>query len=335
MLRNVWNRAATVILAGYAAVVNAQFAPPLGGPMEAFVFDSPTRSIRAVLGAPGSASLSQPLASELDYGSVAPRHPHALIFQGGRGTSVSGLGSSELERRELPESVVVPEGVAWSGNGAVAVLYSKSQNWIQIVKGLPLAPTAAMAVPIPGGSLTAVSVDQTGDQVVIALSGDASGVYQVGDSVDLSQPLITVQQPTSIGLSEDGRSIYVLDAATKQVSVLDLTTFARESVPVSDLEDPQLILPRRDHANRQILYVVGARDRVLMIYSMADQQRLASIPFDFQPTTIEILGRNSFLLSTRSSTNDSLWCLAGANIAEPGVYFIPATPIESREGQDR
>lgn len=335
MLPKSWNLAAAVILTGWAVAAHAQFAPPLGGPIEAFVFDPPTKSIRAVLGALGSTSLSEPLMSELDYGSVAPRHPQAIVFQGGRGTSVSSLSSSELERRELPEFVVVPEGIAWSGDGAVAAFYSKSQNWVQIIRGLPLSPSASAPVSIPAGSLTAVVVDQTGDQIIAAISGEVAGVYRVGDSIDFSQPLVSSQQPTSVSFSNDGQSIYVLDAATKEVAGLNLTTFARESLPVTDLEDPKFILSSKDNANRQVIYVVSARDRVLAIYDMAAQQRMAGIPLDFEPTTFEALGRNSFSLNTRTTTNDPLWCLAGASVGEPGVYFIPATPIASREGQDR
>jgi hypothetical protein len=334
LLLRSWNLTAAVILAGWAAAAHAQLAPPLGGPIEAFVFDPPTKSIRAVVGAMGSTSLSEPLMSELDYGSVAPGHSHAMVFQGGRGTSVSSLSSGQFERRELPEFVVVPERIAWSGNGAVAALYSKSQNWVQIIRGLPLSPAAAAPVSIPAGSLTTVVVDQTGDQVIVATSGEVAGVYRVGDSIDFSQPLVSVQQPTSVSFSNDGL-IYVLDGATKEVSWLNLTTFARESLPVSDLEDPRFILFRKDNANRKVMYVVSARDRVLAIYNMADQQKVAGIPLDFEPTTIEMLGRNSFLLNTRASANDPLWCLAGASVGEPGIYFVPATPIASREGQDR
>jgi len=245
------------------------------------------------------------------------------------------LSSGQLERRDLPEFVVVPEGIAWSGNGAVAALYSKSQNWVQIIRGLPLSPTAAAPVSIPAGSLTAVVVDETGGQIIAAFSGEVAGVYRVGDAIDFSQPLVSSQQPTSVSFSNDGQSIYVLDGATKEVSGLNLTTFARESLAVSDLEDPKFILSRKDNANRQVMYVVGARDRVLAIYDMTAQQKMAGIPLDFEPTTLEILGRNSFLLSTRTSTNDPLWCLAGVSVGEPGVYFVPATPIASREGQDR
>lgn len=288
-----------------------------------------------MLGALGSSSLGQPLVSEVDYGSVAPRRAHALIFEAGRGFSVSNVDSSELKRIELPEFVVVPEGISWSENGAVAVLYSRSQNWIQIVSGLPLSPAAAAPVAIPAGSLTAVTVNPTGELVVVALSGDVAGIYKVGDSIDFSQPLVPVQQPISLSFSGNGQSICVLDGADKQVSCLHLATFARQSVPVSDLEDPRFIVGKRDSGNRQLLYVVGARDRALAVYDMADQQKIGSVPFDFEPTTMEILGRSSFLLSTRTSTTDPLWCLAGASASEPGVYFVPATPIASQEDQDR
>src|SRR5262245_46644462 len=66
------------------------------GPIEGFTFDPPTRTLRAVIGSLGAASLGPDLLKGLDYASVAPRQNYGLSFQSGRCLVVSGLGSGQL-----------------------------------------------------------------------------------------------------------------------------------------------------------------------------------------------------------------------------------------------
>ncbi len=59
-----------VVLALITGFLRAQSA--LIGPVEGFVFDPPTRTIRAVNGVLGSATLGRALSRDLDFASIAP-----------------------------------------------------------------------------------------------------------------------------------------------------------------------------------------------------------------------------------------------------------------------
>src|SRR5260370_41361251 len=83
-----------------SAVGSAQIA--VNGPIEGFLFDAPTGTVRAVLGVPGSATLGTSIADGVDFGSVAPRQNYAIIFQAGKCQIVSNLNSAPAPSALIP-----------------------------------------------------------------------------------------------------------------------------------------------------------------------------------------------------------------------------------------
>ena len=174
---------------------------PLSGPVEGFTFDVPTRSVRPVIGSLGSASLGQPIVTGLAYASVAPHQNYALAFQGDRCVLIMGLGSSDQTLRvEVPQSFAAPEGISWSGDGSIAVLYSRTGNWVQILKGLPSKanPGSSLSLAPMQGTLSAVATDLHGDHIVIGTAGEVGGIYQITSGGSFV-PLSTVA-PTAVCL---------------------------------------------------------------------------------------------------------------------------------------
>lgn len=171
------------VFVSLGSIARAQQAP-LSGPVEGFVYDAPTGSIRGVLGSLGSASLGPAIVPLLDFASVAPRQSYALAVRRGQTLLISGLGSVGLASTDpsltaLAGSFSVPDGIVWSGDGSVAVLYSRTGNWIQAITGLPDSVAAGpllSLVPL-GGSLSAVATDLHGARIAIGITGDHSGVY--------------------------------------------------------------------------------------------------------------------------------------------------------------
>src|SRR3982074_291928 len=129
----------------------------LSGPIEGFTFDVPTRSFRAVVGFPGSASLGPPILTGFGHGSVAPQKDYGLAFSDDQIFFISGLNSAGPSSSALSDPTAHPEVVAWSGDGLTAVLFSRSGNWIQVLTGFPNAPTAGPSTDFSflGGSLSA------------------------------------------------------------------------------------------------------------------------------------------------------------------------------------
>src|SRR2546421_2984166 len=98
----------------------------LSGPIEGFTFDAPTGSFRAVIGLPGSASLGPAILSGFGSGSVAPQKDYGLAFSEDQALFVSGLHSTSPSTSPLSSAMAGQEGVVWSADGSLAVLFSRS-----------------------------------------------------------------------------------------------------------------------------------------------------------------------------------------------------------------
>ena len=293
---------------------------PLNGPVEGFTFDPPTRSFRAVIGSLGSASLGPALVKGFDYGSVAPRQNHALSFQEGRCLIVSDLGSPQISTIELPGVSPIPEGVVWSGNGSVAMLYSRTNNWIQKIRGIPRAAEAGPLWSVSPGSLSAVAIDSNGGHTAIGLAGETSGVFQIGDDLS-SVPVLSLSKPVALAFSDDGSTLYALDGAG-ELSELNMADLTSHVWTLNGLEDAFIVRPARDATHRQVIYAAGKS--LLVAYDASSHEVIAQVPLSSQPTAIEALGQDSYILGPRSS-DAPLWSFTGA--PQPVVYFVPATPL--------
>jgi hypothetical protein len=301
---------------------------PMSGPLEGFTFDLPTKSLRMVVGSLGAATLGNPVMARLVYGSVAPEQNYALTFEDGRCTIVTGLGSARKSSMQIPGSFAVPEGVAWSGDGSTAVLYSRSGSWIQVLSGIPSAVNPGAPVSIASlGRLSAVTTDFRGAQIAIAVGGQTSGTYRIANGNFV--PLLPLSNPIDLTFSDDGQILYALDGATNSVFAQKMADLTSQSWALSGLADPIAIRAAHDAANRAVVYVAGRSDRLLLEYDASTYQVLANMQLSFQPSVIQPLGSGSFLLASRTTAEDVLWSFR--NTPQPSVYFVPAPPVASRE----
>jgi hypothetical protein len=303
------------------AVASAQIA--VNGPIEGFLFDAPTGTVRAVLGVPGSATLGTSIADGVDFGSVAPRQNYAIIFQAGKCQIVSNLNSAPAPSAIIPGVSGQPEGTVWSADGTLAILYSRSGNWIQTLTGLPNTPTSGPYLDISslGGTLSAVASDPQGKRIAISVSGAAGGVYLTNDSQSFV-PVLQSPEVIALSFSADGTNLYTLDNAVPELTVVDLNTFSFQSLPLDGLSNPVAVRPDQDTQGRQIVYVASGSDRLLRIIDVASQQVLTDVSLYVAPTGIDALGAYSFVIASRSEGNQPLWLFSSSPL--PAAYFVPA-----------
>ena len=298
----------------------------LSGPIQGLLFDMPTHSFRSVIGFPGSASIGPSLLDGIDYGSVAPHKDYGIALQGGQLELVSGLNSGQPSTSVIAGFTGQPEAVAWSGDGSLAILYSRTGNWIQMLTGLPDAPNLDAPIEVSqfGGALTSVAADSKGKSIAIGLAGDTGGVYlmTVGQGFI---PALQLQNPVALAFSDDDAILYGLDAASLQFSELNTADFTSQAFMLDGLANPISIKPVLDAANRRILCVLSRSDQLLRMYDASSHQFIADIPLDFLPTGIDALGRSSFVVSSRAKQSDPLWLFTSA--PQQAVYFVPALTL--------
>lgn len=163
-------------LAGRAVRANAAGAPFLG-----FVLGPDALELRAILGTTSTAHLSDPLrvpeAATRLY--LPPRQHYALIEQDGPlavwrlGNAAPSIASEVLT--PITGTMSHPDVVAFSPRGEAAVVYSRTNNRLQVIDWLPAKPSIA----------SEVMTTQIGDVSKLALSDDAKTVVALSANSNL------------------------------------------------------------------------------------------------------------------------------------------------------
>jgi hypothetical protein len=294
----------------------------LRGPVEGFTFDAPTQSLRAVNGIPGAAQLGLPILTSITYASVAPDENHAVAVRNGDCLFVSGLKSGKAATAAITGVSGHPEGVVWAGNSSLAVLYSFSEKWIQTLSGLPQAPHANSPVELSAlsGTFSAVAVDVAGKQIAIA----AGGVFLISAGQDFV-PIAKMANPIALSFSPDGANLYALDGAERQLAAITIANWNSRIFPLTEFENPIALRAGHDSANQPLVYVVSGKDRLLGVYNPASEKIQSTFRLGFEPTGVEDLGSNSFVIASRSNAGDPLWLFTTA--PRMAVYFVPAGQV--------
>jgi hypothetical protein len=295
------------------------------GPVEAYTFDAPTRSLRAVIGFPGAASFGPMLRDSLDFASVAPLQNYGIGFQRGQCLLISGLGSPALSTRALSGVEAELEGITWSGDGSHAILYSRTGNWLQTISGLPSAPAVGPRVDgaTLGGVFASVAADAQGKHIAAGVTagvgGDAGAVYESSDGQTFTK-LVPIAKPIALSFSSDAGTLYVLDGSVPQVTAVNMSNQGILTISLDGLANPLAIQAIGNSQNTQLLYVAAAS--LLRILNVQSQQIVSDIPLSFQPTGLGQFGSNSFVVAARAQASNPLWLFSST--PQPAAYFVPA-----------
>ena len=317
----------TFLVLGWAGVASAQQAT-LSGPVLAFAFDAPSHTLRAVTGYPGSALFGPAIVGAVDFASVAPHLNFAIASQ--RGTQILATAlDSAAGIRPLDGLAANPDGIAWSSDGTLAVLYSLSDNWMQLVSGLPSNPQVAAVVDLTqlDGTLTALAVDPHGKKIAAAVSGQSSGVFIYDTAALTFSPAFQAGSPVAAQFSRDGSTLFVIDSSLGQLIVMNAADFTVQSVALPGLANPIAVHGSEDPANPQLVYIASGSDQILRCYDLTARQVVADTALPFAPTGVDAFGQNSFVIAARARVVDPLWLFVTG--PAPGAYFVPALQSDS------
>ena len=295
------------------------------GPVEAYAFDLPTRSVRPVIGFPGSSSFGPAIVEDLDFGSVAPQQNYAIVLKGVVWQLASHLDSARPSAQALTGIAGRPQGVAWSGDGSLAILYSLSGNWIQTVSGLPAQPVVGPRTDVSTlGLLAAAASDATGKQIAVAVTGPSPGVFLFEAAGQAFERLLPLSNPAALAFSSDGAELYALDSSTKQLAAVTMSNLGSQTVSLAGLANPFAVRCAPLSSAGQVVYVASRGDQILREYNFTSRQTVADLALSFAPAGLDEFGRNSFMVAPRASARDPLWLFVDA--PQPAIYFVPALP---------
>lgn len=317
-------RLITAIFFVIAAVPGAP-AQQIGvyGPVEGFTFDQPTRTLRAIIGVPGAATFGPAILDRVDFGSVAPHQNYGLAFQSGNCLLVSGLDSTAVSTPLTSGAPGQPEGVAWSADGSLAILYSRSGNWAQTISGFPQTPISGFALNLSSlpGSLSAITSDSHGKTIAVAVSGSSGGVYLTSDGQSFA-PVLQSPKVVALSFSSDGSALYALDNTARQLSAVNVGTFSSQNLPLAGLADPLAIQAGEDGQGEAVVYVASGSDQLLRVIEVSSQQVSSDVPLNVAPSGLAVFGATSFIVAPRSQISQPLWLFSSS--PQPAAFFVPA-----------
>ena len=199
----------------------------LNGPRLGLVFDRAAGDLRPISGIPGAAIAGDPLTVGfmISRAEISPAQDAALVVKA-RVSSVALVHAVGSDWVVTPLAGVQPspDSMVFSPNGSAAALYYAAGH-VQILTGLPAAPTVASDINVSGlpVPVTAMAVDDAGSFLLLA-GGPA-------DSVSLYR--ISTNSASSLLGSFRGVSSLRLFNGSQQALVTD--TLAATVYQVSDL----------------------------------------------------------------------------------------------------
>lgn len=310
------------------------------GPVQPFVFDTPTRSLRAINGMPGFSSLG-PASVDLPgsaFGSVSPSGKLAVACGTGETPCVLISTNAFAIQAELPggpfAADYAPDGAAWSSDNNQLVLYSRSSSRLRSYSGL-ITSTPRLDLDLELPDLSAATFGPSGDLLAATSKPDGAGVFRLSSDA-APQLLLELANPGSIAVSsKNGLFIYNRDTGRIEKYAMWNTgngTLAAVAPDVTWRFDQLMnstvsLLAARDSRGREVLWVANSpgegEGAVLLGLDPSSGELLQTFNLAFQPNRLEPSGADNFLLFARSAEGEPFWCLSLAQ-AEPKVYFIPA-----------
>jgi len=318
---------------------------PVRGPVLGFVFDR-AAGVRPILGVPGAATLGRPVMSNLGFESVvfSQTGGYALaLLARGRGVALLRDLSSSGQATELP---VAPGAarVAISPSGDSAVLYYQETQTVQVLAGLPDAPSIAwnMQAPCLAEGLAALAVSDEAGAVLVAAAGDQTPVWLLAPDVGC-RILFHVSSSPSFTFLTRSFDAWIADGGASSVALLRNVKSGAQVTQIvgaaEGISHPVAVAVSAD--NRRVL-VANADPAGVVSLSLAGEER-AALPCDCALTGLERLaGGTTFRLSDPGE--GPLWLL-DAGDSPPRMVFVPSSsptplgvvrvPRPIRRGGDR
>jgi hypothetical protein len=296
-----------------------------------YVLDAGGQAIRPVNGIPGSSLLGEPLALPFPVAAAAfsSQNTYALVVSAAddrMAYTVQNLGA-EPSMTLIEGAITGADRVFFDKDASAGALLASDTRQLQLLRGLPASPLAEQPIDLSTipGSITAVAIDRTATNILIAAAAEYGALYLVqfgSGEPSLPRLIANFASPSAVALLRDDRDVIVADMALNEITLIHEFAATPEIFRVADERDgisgPAGLWISTD--NRR-LYIANNASRTLGIWNLELQSIEAAFSLDAAPTRLTPLqGSSTFVLN--EAGEDPLLLLDAA--ADPAVYFVPA-----------
>jgi len=294
----------------------AQSAEWLGGPVIGFLTGEEPVQIRAILGVPGAAVAGEPLPlpEGVSRIRVAPGHRYAVLEFADSALPVIVNLEEGGEPVGIAGAMTHADLLEFSPLGRSAVLYSATQQRLQVLTNLPREPRMVRELALAEAARIAVSDD--GEWLIVASSsGAVDFIAPDGRAV----PAFQAAGLPVIAFLPNRLEAAVCDGERGEIHLLgDLDGAASTRLLASGLSEVSGIAPSPDGGT--IIAVAAEPGRGWRIDVASGAARTFDLPA--RPEFLEALRvPGSFLISSRAG--EPAWLLIPGDV-ETRAYFVPA-----------
>lgn len=296
----------------------------LGGPVSGLLVDQQSRSIRPILGMPGSAHAGDASVTAFDFASVAPDGRSALIARDGSLYLLRRMDGMTPVWRELRSDSGTISGAGWSEDSESLGIVNATTNRLELWGSLSSDPKQGGTVDITSltDRVVSVAVGKDASYAFAATQGaDDGALYLLSPG---SEPRMILPLSRSGGLLLSADALYVTDRGRSEV--IRVTNWAENPAVATiassgnGVSDPVGVVLSAD---RKTLYVASAGVNQVLGFDVASNAVNATFDLDFQPTRLEHFGTGNLLLLEKGVPGE-----APAQVLDSAarkVFFIPVS----------
>jgi WD40 repeat protein len=316
------------VLAFLITWVAAGQTASLRGPVSGLIYDHPSRSIRPVVGFPGSSYLGQPALRDVETVFLAPDGESALVVEDGQVVLIRGLRNGNLTKILVSELNGQVDHVAWASSSGSLVAYCSSMRRLLRLDVRTSPPMSGPSTDLSylEGDVTGVVTNDDASLTVIGFRHPTQGgLYAVSEGAPPVQ-LSATKDPGAAVFADSANVLYAIDRDARQILRFpngvyggwEWLSFSGES---ERLADPVGIALSPDG---QRLYVAGGVDRMIREYDLRSLELLLEIRLDVIPQGLSPLPATSsvFVLGPQKGGEQPTWLLDARRV--PSVSFVPA-----------
>lgn len=310
---------ATLLLAPAGA--KSQTLPPIQGPVLGYLWDQQLSGIRPIFGIPGSSTLGPvlDLGVVIRGAEISQAQDYALAVDASGRLLLVDLQAASLSARTIETTPLrPPDRIFLSPTGASAALYYREAASVQVVKGLPAAPSLGSPLDLSSlpNLLTALAISDSGDVLLAAIPEGLYALAAGGTPPVLVSPTTSISATSFLDNSHD--AVVAARSRNEVLWIRDVAGAAAQVLLAGErdgIADPIAIAGSKDR--RRVF--IGSNGGVAILELGGGPPVL--LPCDCSPSGLyRLAGDSVFRLNDPSS---GPMFLLDASSREPRVLFIP------------
>ena len=296
----------------------------LAGPILGFVYD-PANGLQPILGIAGASTVGPPLelTSGFSKAVISPRQDYALAASTSNPNFLRVKIGDPVSVEQFGIPISTTGLVALSPTGSSAAFLDRDRNRIQVITGIPSAPTLAWEFDLStfSGALASLAVS---DDASVVIAGFSEVEENAVAALGLGGPVRFLAGPrraTAAAFLPGARDVIIADGPGSEIYLVRDAVVSGETTLLAsegkEISEPIAVAVSRD--GKRAFAASGSGRQVALIDLAAKTVSAISCPCS--PSELAALNGNAVFRLTAPAAGP-MWLL-DADAAEPRIVFVP------------